>query len=227
MNVGRTLIGIVLVAVGAVFLLDAADVIDGVRILRDWWPAAVIGLGALQMGSEGRPSGPGVVLVVVGAVLLAATTGLLGDIRWRLVWPALLIVAGVALAVGWGRQRVHAQRADDEVIGIGVLSASHYATTSQVFRRASMTSVLAGVTLDLTEALPVPGGAHISATAVLGGINVLVPHGWRVDIRGLPLMGSWDDTTSRHDVAPNAPRLEIHAFLVMGGLEVKHPRRWD
>ena len=77
------------------------------------------------------------------------------------------------------------------------------------------------------EATPTPDGARISATAVMGGIDVVVPHGWRVDIRGLPLLGGWDDTTARDEVTAEAPRLEIHALLVMGGLEVKHPRRWE
>lgn len=226
MNVGRTLIGLVLVAVGTVFLLDAADVVDGVGILGDWWPAAVIGLGLLQVASEGRLSAPGVVLMVGGAVLLVATTGLLGEIRWRVVWPAVLIVAGLALVLGWGRRRTRPST-DEELIGIAVLAGSHYATASTAFRRASLTSVLGGLTLDLTEATPVPGGARISATAVMGGIDVVVPHGWRVEIRGLPLLGGWDDTTARDDVSVGSPRLEIHALLVMGGLEVKHPRRWD
>jgi hypothetical protein len=143
------------------------------------------------------------------------------------VWPVVLIVAGLALVAGWGHQRQRPSGTDDELVGIGVLASSNHATSSKTFRRASVTSVLGGLTLDLTQAVPVPEGARISATSVLGSIEVVVPHGWRIQIKGLPLLGGWDDTTSRSDVAADAPLLEIHALLLMGGLEVKHPRRWE
>jgi hypothetical protein len=142
------------------------------------------------------------------------------------VWPIVLILCGGGLLFGWGRRRMGTVD-EAEVTGLALLSSSRVATRSVSFRRAAVTAVLGGMTLDLTRATPVPEGAAVSATAVFGGVDVVVPPGWSVSIRGLPLFGGWDDTTARTADGPDVPRLEIQALVVFGGLEVKHPRRWS
>jgi len=148
-----------------------------------------------------------------------------GSVDWGIVWPILLIGAGIGLLLGWGRHRMGAVD-ESEISGLAVLSSARVATRSSTFRRGSVTAVLGGLTLDLTRATPVPGGASVSVTAVFGGVEVVVPPGWVVTVRGLPLFGGWDDTTDRSGRGPDSPRLEIQALVLFGGLEVKHPRRW-
>jgi hypothetical protein len=225
MNAGRAVVGSILVAVGAVFLLDAAGAVEAGPVLAHWWPAAVVLLAAFQIASERRVGPVSGVLLAVGLLLLGATTGLFGSIDWGVVWPIALILAGAGLLFGWGRRRMGTVDRD-EVAGTAVLSSARVATRSGAFRRASVTAVLGGLTLDLTRATPVPGGASVSATAVFGGIDVLVPEGWSVTIRGIPLFGGWDDTTARTREGSEVPRVDIQALVVFGGLEVKHPRRW-
>jgi hypothetical protein len=136
------------------------------------------------------------------------------------------VLVGLWLILGWGK-RLGSRPADDaEIEGIAVLGSALHATRSKEFRRASLTAVLGGITLDLNEALPVSGGAAVSVTAILGGVVILVPRGWVVEIRGLPLMGGWDDTTDRAAAGAGGPRLEVQALVVLGGLEVKHATRW-
>ena len=225
MNAGRAVIGTVLVGLGSVLLLDAGGVLDAGATLGDWWPLGVVLLGAFQIASE-RGVGPvSGALLVGGLALLAATTGLFGTVDWSIVWPVVLILAGAGLLFGWGRQRMGAVD-EAEVSGMAVLASTRVATRSAAFRRASVTTVLGGLTLDLSKATPVPEGARVSATVVYGGIDVIVPTGWSVTIKGFPLFGGWDDTTARTAADPEAPKLEIQALVVFGGLEVKHPRRW-
>jgi len=226
MNGGRLLVGSLLAAFGTVFLLGSADVVDAGDIISEWWPMALVALGAFQLTAGHRTRRSAVVLVAIGVGLLAVTTGLLGSDAWDYVWPVALILVGLWIVLGWGK-RYGSRPADDEVVeGIAVLGSAHLATRSQAFRRASVTSILGGVTLDLSEALPVAGGANVAITALLGGVSVLVPRGWLVEIRGLPLMGGWDDTTDRSAVGPAAPRLEVQVLVALGGIEVKHPGRW-
>jgi len=226
MNGGRLLFGSLLAAFGVVFLLGSADIVDAGEIISGWWPAAIVALGVFQLTAGRRTRRSAGVLIAIGLGLLAVTTGLLGSDAWAYVWPVALILVGLWIVLGWGR-RYGSRPSDDEVVeGIAVLGSAHLATRSQTFRRASVTSILGGVTLDLTEALPVAGGANVSITALLGGVSVLVPRGWLVEIRGLPLMGGWDDTTDRAAVGPAAPRLEIQVLVALGGIEVKHAGRW-
>ncbi len=218
--------GAMLVTVGVLFMLDASEVLDAGPTIVSWWPSAVIGLGFFHSLDRRRITPGALVLIGAGAILLAITTEVFGSGTWDLVWPVALIVAGGWLAFGWGRRSVRGTPVLDAVDGMAVLSAVRVATRSKSFRHGSLTAVLGGVTLDLSEATPIATGAVVDATAVLGSITVLVPRGWLVDVRGIPILGGWDDTTDRSAIGSGAPRLEVRALVALGGIEVKHAGRW-
>jgi hypothetical protein len=226
MNAGRALVGASLVAIGVVYVLDANGALEAGTTFAEWWPTVIIALGVLHAADRGRLTQPAVVLMIVGAAVLALTTGALGDDAWAYAWPIALIAAGGWLVLGWGRRTVRSTPELDELDGIAILSASRVATRSSAFRHASLTAVLGGVTLDLTDARPAPSGAVVDATSVLGSITVLVPRGWLVEVRGIPILGGWDDTTDRAAIGRGAPRLEVRALVALGGIEVKHAGRW-
>ena len=72
---------------------------------------------------------------------------------------------------------------------------------------------------------PAPGGATVNATVAFGGIDMLVPSGWRISVRSTPIFGGLDDKTD-HTVAPadDAPVLHIDAVFVFGGVDIKHQK---
>jgi hypothetical protein len=226
LNAGRLFLGLLLVALGTLFVLESADVLDASETVAGWWPIALVGLGVFSAMDRRRLTTGSWILIAAGLGLLAVTTNALGGESWGYVWPIGLIVAGAWLAFGWGRRSIRRVPDVQSLDGFAVLSSSRVATRSDRFRHASLTAVLGGVTLDLTEALPEPTGAVVDASAILGSITVLVPRGWIVDVRGIPLLGGWDDTTDRSAVGSGAPRLEVRALVVLGGLEVKHAGRW-
>lgn len=226
MNAGRLFVGSALAAVGILFFLDSADILDAGDVIAGWWPAGIIALGIFHAMSGRGVTGGSLALIGIGAGLLGVTSGVFGPDAWDYVWPTALVLVGLWLILGWGKRLGSRPADDDEIDGIAVLGSALHATRSKTFRRASLTAVLGGVTLDLNEALPAPGGASVSVTAALGSVVILVPRGWVVEIRGLPLMGGWDDTTDRAAPGAGAPRLEIQALCVLGGLEVKHASRW-
>ncbi len=227
MNAGRVFVGAVLVSIGVVFVLDANEVLRAGETLGSWWPLAVAGLGLFHALDRRRFTLGSAVLMIAGGILLAITTDVFGADAWDMVWPVALIGAGLWLVLGWGRRSVRRMPDIDSVDGLAVLSASRVATRSGHFRHASLTAVLGGVTLDLSEATPVATGAVVDATAVLGSVTVLVPRGWLVEVRGIPVLGGWDDTTDRSAIGSGAPRLEVRALVALGGLEVKHAGRWS
>ena len=226
MNPGRIMFGFVLVGIGGLYLLDGADLIDAGSTIGEWWPLAVVVLGILNAASEGRLSPASLVLVGGGLVLLGVTSGLFGDDAWGLVWPAAIVLAGLWVMLGLGRTGHTRMPAKEEITSIAVLGSARVGSSSKHFRRGSATAVLGGVTVDLTEAEPHPHGARLGVTAIMGGVDVIVPHGWLVEMRGLPLLGGWDDTTDRTNLPSDAPRLDLTALVVLGGVEVKHARRW-
>jgi hypothetical protein len=69
--------------------------------------------------------------------------------------------------------------------------------------------------------MPTPD-AQLDIFTAFGGVEVKVPDGWQVEVKGLPLFGGIENATAKEAVAANAPRLSISATVLFGGLEIKH-----
>lgn len=212
----------VLIAVGGLWLLDAANVLDAAAVIDQWWPVAVIALGLSAAAAERRLSPGPVVLMVIGAVLLV---GQLDHVQVdAIVWPVIAIVTGLWLLANRGRRG----RARDEVGErqdvVAILGAAETKNRSPHFRHASVSAVLGGATLDMRDAHLDPG-ATVDALALFGEVDVIVPPGWRVELGGLPIFGGFDDKTVRDgDVPPDAPVLKVAATAIFGGVDVKNKR---
>jgi hypothetical protein len=225
MSAGRSLVGGAFIALGALFLLDAAGVLDAGGAVARWWPALFIALGLVQMASEKRVTIVASVLVLGGGLLLTVSTGLLGERAWAITWPIMVTLAGAWLVSGWGR--AHRDPGDDpQFARLSFFNSVKLASRARDLRLVALTAVFGKLRLDLTGAGLDASGARISTAAVFGHIDVIVPEGWAVTVRGVPVVGAWDDTVSRRGVGPRSPRLDVHVLAVIGGVEVKHKPRW-
>jgi hypothetical protein len=90
----------------------------------------------------------------------------------------------------------------------------------------SVLTVFGGAELDFRHAI-LPGKEIIlKATAVLGGIEVIVPPEMRVVDNGIAILGSREITGNPDEAArPDAPVLRIEGASVLGAIEVKRKPR--
>ena len=223
MKSGRFVLGIALIAVGVLYLIDAAGDIDAGEILATWWPVVLIALGAAQYGIDHSAKLGSAVLIVTGIILLGFSTGLVEGSVWTYLLPTLVILAGIGIMLP--RLEGTRETAGDSVAGFVAVGSRTLKSHSPSFTGGDVTVLLGNLVLDLSDALPSPG-AKLSVTAVLGGCEILVPVGWAVQIGGVPIVGGWDDTTRRDGLGPDAPVLVVRAVAVLAGIEVRHPVRW-
>jgi hypothetical protein len=107
------------------------------------------------------------------------------------------------------------------VNSFNVFSGSEIASHSKEFQGGSISAIFGGAEVDLRDALPTPD-ARLDIFTAFGGVEVKVPDGWQVEVKGLPLFGGIENATAKEAVAANAPRLSISATVLFGGLEIKH-----
>lgn len=220
MNYGRFFVGIILVGLGIIFVLDAADLVGAGDLIGALWPLVLVLGAALMYVANPRAWVVPSVLVLVGVVLLADTTGLIDVNLWRFVWPLVLIILGLSFLMGrsfGSREATHADRISQFVIFSGAEIASH----SEQFSGGSVSAVFGGAEVDLRGAELMPG-ASLDVFTAFGGIDVFVPQGWRVNIRGMPLFGGFENVTTKEQLSPDAPVLDLSAVILFGGVEVKH-----
>jgi cell wall-active antibiotic response 4TMS protein YvqF len=96
-DLGRLLLGLTVVALGVLFLLDSAGVLNAGRAIDRWWPLLLVAAGVLTLAERPPSVVRGTVLTVGGAILLLFTTDLVEGNGWDYVWPAALIAAGIAI----------------------------------------------------------------------------------------------------------------------------------
>ena len=91
--------GLVLIAVGVIFLLDRMDLVD-VRSLWHYWPLLIVAAGINQ--TIGYPSAReftnGLWTVFVGLWLFAVFEGFLG-LTFRNSWPLFLLMGGLQMVL--------------------------------------------------------------------------------------------------------------------------------
>lgn len=92
-------------------------------------------------------------------------------------------------------------------------------------RHLHAVAVMGGAELDLREARFPEGVTNVNVLAVMGGVEIVVPPGLRVQCSGLPLMGGFDslDQDGNPNVSPGAV-LRIRGLACMGGVEVRVAR---
>jgi hypothetical protein len=83
--------------------------------------------------------------------------------------------------------------------------------------------ILGGINVDLTQAQLHPDGASVEVDARLGGVNIEVPDGWRIEVaEQLRAGGVAIDVPE--DVADGAPLLEIRVAGMAAGVNVEAKR---
>ncbi len=212
----RLWIGLVLLTLGVFGILDATGTLESSAWIDSWWPVAIIGLGLIGMLVDRRVSlGPGIV-VCIGFLLLADQQGWTNE---DLFGPVLLVLIGVVVLSGLWRRRVEVGHHEN---ALAMFGGTKVKDRSEHFTHADVSAIFGGATLDLREA-HVDQQASVDALAVFGGVDVLVPKGWRVELGGMPILGGCEDKTEADGSLPeDAPTLNVHATAIFGGVDVKN-----
>lgn len=88
-------------------------------------------------------------------------------------------------------------------------------------RELKVFAFMGGAELDLREAKFAPGVTEIDVACVMGGIEILVPRGVRVEVLGGAFMGGFvADAGDAGALDPAQPVLRVSGFVVMGGVDV-------
>lgn len=221
-NRTQSIIGLLLIAAGAAFFLDATDVIAVGELIANWWPLVLVGSGALAL--PGRPASrtAGIVLIIFGLALLPATTGAVDIPIWQLIIALLLVLFGARLILRGVRGDEQAALDNDASMTV-ILGDQRIVSEATAFRGGSLTVIMGDVTLDLRNATLREDGADIDVFCMLGELNIVVPREWRVEVRGTPILGEFkDDTDHGYQRPADAPLLTISGTSTLAEATVRH-----
>ena len=243
--------GVALIAIGALFLIDAlVESVDIGAILR-WTPSLFIAFGLLRMITRRFRGilGPGIMVIVAAVVQLNVL-----DVDWIFTFPAVLIAVGVLLLFGrrrllrgggghsgsgGGESSAHQTKfepvdefeyGDDGGLRVtSVFGSSERRVSSDGFRGGEVVAVAGASKLDLRELGALSSPAALDVNCVMGEVALRVPPDWSVHINNTVFMGEAKDNRPRvidTDADADAPAesaadLTITGAVVMGSLKIE------
>ncbi|MFC1535821.1 LiaI-LiaF-like domain-containing protein [Candidatus Neomarinimicrobiota bacterium] len=216
-------VGITLIIIGFFFILDTFNIMEFGGIISNWWPAIFIIIGLIKLQGQDRVAG--LIFILIGALLLLTIHDVVEwNSIWRL-WPLILIFIGLSMIFKGRRNKWKLTNekttGDDYIHSNAVFGGSEHAITSQNFRGGETMALFGGVELDMRQAQISADGCKIHATALFGGVEIIVPDDWNVIITGTPIFGGIDSKSRRKSDAKSGKDIYIHCTVAFGGVEIK------
>jgi predicted membrane protein len=204
-NTSQLFWGILLIAVGVLFLLEQRGTVDAVYILTNYWPLILVVLGLLMIfGTSRKKSEP-----VIGASAEPAEKS-----------P--------------GPQRVRNDlRNMEHVYESNVFGDIRLVVASNNFRGGSVTTVFGDISVDLHAAVIAEGQQEFNISGVFGDVDIDIPPDVPINVTGSTLFGDIRVREERRsgiarqlayrseNYDRSARKLKIHFNQVFGDVSIR------
>ncbi|MCC7566360.1 MAG: cell wall-active antibiotics response protein [Methanomicrobiaceae archaeon] len=218
----QILFGAILLILGILLLLRAAGIYDTGRLLI-YIPSlfVLLGLYALWRSGFANLAGPVILIVIFGTIQVIV----LGIVTADILFPIIIIAAGIGFLLGRFRRPSTPDRETDEIDVAAIFGGVDTRSTSKSFRGGDITAIFGGVDLDLRDSRIAEPPAVLNTITMFGGIDIRVPEDWQVRMDVLPILGGAEDERPRsaagRESGREQPDLRVQGFVAFGGLSVK------
>ncbi len=218
-NCKSIILGIILVLVGVWFGLYATGVVKVNLLFDGWWTLFIIIPSFLGL-FDGEERGGSLIGLFVGVLLLLSCQDVLGfDIILKLIVPCVLIVTGLTF-IFKGRTKTK------NVENVNAVGGTNYSATfsgqnldfsKEEFTGTKLDAVFGGIKCDLRDAI-IKDDVLIEASAIFGGITILVPKDVNVIITSTSIFGGVDGKSKKDK---SGKTIYLNATCLFGGVDVK------
>lgn len=129
---------------------------------------------------------------------------------------AFLAMLGTALVAKF-MLKSNAGAETQEIDLVTVFGGENLVSSADPFYGGKILTMCGGTVLDLRKVTPAPTGIYLDVLLWMGGVDLVVPLGWRVDFTGKVLFGGFDDATQT-TADPDAPMVRIGGIILCGRL---------
>lgn len=236
----KYLSGIIFIAVGLGFLLDQFAVISFGKVFSTYWPMILIVMGIVGMFDRQSSSFGNLVLIALGTLFQINSLDILDINVFGLIFPTILILLGINLLFSKKKEAENAYKYGNistdktnvdvegnrninfgnDVDAFVFMSGIENSYRSQEFNGGRAIAIMGAIEIDLRGSSLKNNACELEITTIMGGIDIMVPDHWRVEISGVPILGGITNK-SISNIDEDAPILRIKAFALLGGIEIK------
>lgn len=215
----QSVLGALVVFVGLVLLANTTGLYDTSQLLV-YVPLlfVVVGIYAIVASEFRNVGGPAIVVAVASGWQLVALDIVRTD---QLVqfWPVLVVLFGLSVLLG--RYRSQAAATDQSFVSaFAIFGGNEQRVTAETFTGGDLSTAFGGIELDLRDAAVPTPPTRINVTALFGGVEIIVPRDWNVQVDVLPVLGGASDDRPRRENEHETVDLVVTGFVAFGGLEI-------
>lgn len=192
-NCKNIILGIILIVVGVWFGLYATGVVKVNLLFDGWWTLFIIIPSFLGLFDEDVRTGSLIGLFVGVLLLLSCQDVLNFDIVLKLIVPCVLIVTGLSFIF---KGKIKTKNIENvKTVGgtnyNATFSGQNLDFSKEEFTGTKLDAVFGGIKCDLRNAI-INDDVVIEASAIFGGITILVPKDVNVKITSTSIFGGVD-----------------------------------
>ncbi len=227
----RVFFGVAIALVGVALMLRTMGILPHFS-LRLSWPIILIFVGLFIGLRHNFRNNAWWILMLVGGANLTPQFMLFGQPSTHFVWPAMIILIGLAIAfrprqnrcTPGKRQYMDTTINTDTNLNVDVtFGGRKEIVTTKDFKGGVVSVTFAGCELNLAQADIVGTSAIIDFRVSFGGVELVVPSHWEIQNEVNPSFGSIDDkrTIQTAVVPENKKILILRGTCSFGSVELK------
>ena len=226
----RTLLGTIIILIGALYLLKTLDLINlDVSHIIFSFPFVLFAIGIIiLLNSRGKLLG--ILLTLVGALFLLPRIYPNIELNNDIIFPVILIAFGIHMLF---KRKIHINRShnyqwktvdNNYIDDVAIFGGGHKTIISENFKGGNITAVFGGSEIDLTQCKLAEGDVIIDVEMIFGGTTIMVPKEWNVRVNITPIFGGFSNKVFRNPVTPidSTRTLIIKGVAIFGGGEIKY-----
>jgi len=219
--------GLVLVAIGVILCGNALGLFNINVFFDGWWTLFIIIPCFIGLVTNIKEWLGHLIGLTVGVCLLLACQGVIEfGMLWKLMLPAIVILIGLSIII----KNLFSHKFDKAVAKLNdkfnkddesgaVFGGVNIDMSGKEFKGKTVNAVFGGLKLDLRDA-KIKEDVIINATAIFGGVEILVPENVVIETKSNSIFGS---VVNKKKTAPKAkaPTIYVSGVAMFGGVEVK------
>ncbi len=222
----RILWGLVFVAAGVVYALNAFEIANINLFFDGWWTLFIIIPCFIGLFNDSDKTDNLIGILVGGLLLLGCQDVISFALLWKLAVPLVIVIIGIRLILSG----IFKKKSEDALKklqekgtvlknGTAVFSGVNLDYMGQQFGGAEFNAVFGGITCDLRSAI-IESDCVINARVAFGGIDIFVPDNVNVKLYTTAIFGGAEDKKKNNRI-DNQHTIYIKSFCIFGGLDVK------
>lgn len=222
-KIKKPIIGWILIGLGMLFLIRLLG-INIIGPILSQWPIGmiIVGIALLANAAPNASRTTPYVLIGLGTLFFLKSFNLFHFNIGSLILPAILFAAGYHYL----RSHRNNQTAGSEnsIDAVSFLSGVDNKTHSKNLAGGSITSILGGANINLTDADMAADQMEIHVFALMGGVEIKTPLHWQVNCQAIPILGGSSNESNCLADRLNMPQknLTIKGIAIMGGISIKN-----